>query len=227
MSLASSTIASPLSVALRETTASAHERAEKSGFIDDLLQGHSCPAAFTALTIQLEAVYDQFESLLTGHYAGHPLLRAVDDRSLDRTAALSRDVEHLLRGARPGADQLVPATHAYVARLRDDHDPEMMLAHHYVRYLGDLSGGQVIARLVQRHYAVPAAGLSFYRFEGIDAIKPYKDRYRAALDSIVMTADARDRVLARAVEAFELNAAVFADLERSRGARHDAAGVAA
>src|SRR5699024_7772612 len=109
-------------------------------------------------------------------------------------------------------------------RLRTDHTPEVMLANHYVRYLGDLSGGQAIARLVERHYEVDADGLGFYRFAGIPKRKPYKDRYRAALDSLEIDAGTRSRILAAAVESFELNGRVFADLAAAREPVHAAAG---
>lgn len=210
-----------LSHALRSTTSAAHQRAEQSSFVDDLLQGRSCSAAFAALTVQLASIYAALEAAIV-RTAGDPIVVAVDDRRLDRCEALRLDLATLrVRGI-----PVLPATEAYVAVLAAA-DAETVLAHHYVRYLGDLSGGQVIARLVQRSYGVPEAALHFYRFDGIEKLKPYKDAYRAALDALDVTDAQRERILARAIEAFELNEAVFADLARARGPRHAAAGVAA
>ena len=79
----------------------------------------------------------------------------------------------------------LPATAEYIARLNDieaTKDVARLLAHHYVRYLGDLSGGQVIGRMMQRHYGVSDECVTFYRFAEIPKTKPYKDNYRAALD---------------------------------------------
>ncbi|NLJ54422.1 MAG: biliverdin-producing heme oxygenase [Intrasporangiaceae bacterium] len=227
-----------LSAALRAATATAHERAETSTFVEDLLAGRSCAGAFTVLAVQQLPIYAALEDILTTHYSDHPLLRAVHDPALARTNALRHDVTTLLTQGYAGPTTpetvtrdvdrlLVDATRDYVQRLREEHDAPMLLAHHYVRYLGDLSGGQVIARLVARHYAVPQEALTFYRFEQIPALKPYKDGYRRALDTISLHDRTRALVLDRAIEAFELSAALFADLGRAMSERHLAAGVAA
>ena len=82
-------------------------------------------------------------------------------------------------------------------------------AHHYVRYLGDLSGGQVIGRMMQRHYGVSDECVTFYRFAEIPKTKPYKDNYRAALDALPIDAADRERLLAEATDAFLLNLNLF------------------
>lgn len=92
------------------------------------------------------------------------------------------------------------------------------LAHAYTRYLGDLSGGQVARTMLVRHYGLGDSELSFYRFDGIDKVKPYKDDYRAALDAVPLSLSERDAVVDEAVLAFELNSDLFADL----GERHQA-----
>jgi hypothetical protein len=47
-------------------------------------------------------------------------------------------------------------------------DPGLLLAHTYVRYLGDLSGGQLVASKIRRVYSLPpppAGGTAFYEFD--------------------------------------------------------------
>lgn len=220
-----------LALALRTRTAAAHESAEGSSFVADLLEGRACRRAFTALVAQQLVIYRALEETLHAHYLDHPLLRAVDDRRLDRVAAIEADLTALVGEdfevrLADGRLPILPATRAYADRLREQHTAEMLLAHHYVRYLGDLSGGQIIATLAHRHYGVPEEALHFYRFPGIDKLKPYKDDYRAALDTIELTDDQRERVLLAAVEAFALNEAVFAALAGSRAPQHAAAGLA-
>lgn len=222
----------PLSAALRAATAEAHERAEGSDFITGLMEGRACPAAFTALAVQQLVIYRALEDVLAEHYRGDPLVAAVDDRRLDRVASLEHDLGVLVG---PDVDvrlasgelPICPATAAYATALRERHTPEMVLANHYVRYLGDLSGGQVIARLVARHYGIAEDALTFYRFAGIEKPKVYKDGYRAALDALgaTLTGGQRERVLAAAVESFGLNQGVFADLGHQRAPQHAAAGV--
>lgn len=221
----------PLSVALRETTANAHQDAESSSFITSLMEGRACPSAFTALAAQQLVIYSALEDSLRSH-AGHRLLAPVDDRRLERVASLRHDLSVLVGEDYDVrlADGRLPvcrATVEYAGVLRTEASPEFLLANHYVRYLGDLSGGQVINRLVQRHYGITDEALTFYRFDGIGKPKPYKDAYRAALDGLDATPAEREQILAQAVRSFELNSAVFAELGAVRSDMHAAAGIAA
>lgn len=222
----------PLSVALRETTSAAHASAENSTFITDLMEGRACRRAFVALAVQQYVIYRAMEDVISAHYGDHPLLAGVHDPRLARVSALESDLTALVGPdfavrLAAGTLPICPATVAYATILRERHSPERILANHYVRYLGDLSGGQVIARLVQRHYGIGDEALAFYRFDGIEKLKPYKDDYRAALDAIAMTDAQRSATLAAAVEAFALNEAVFADLGAARMPLHAAAGIVA
>lgn len=212
-----------LSAELRDATAEAHADAEGSAFVTNLMEGSLDVRAFTFLHAQLHVIYEAFEATLHAHYLDHPLVRSLDDRRLDRRAAVRADLEHLHPGFEEalatGDLPVVPATRRYADLLRDEHTAERVLANHYVRYLGDLSGGQAIARLVARNYGVAPEGLGFYAFEGINKPKVYKDEYRARLNALEIDEATRSRLLAAAVEAFEMNRAVFADLERQLGTR--------
>ena len=91
-------------------------------------------------------------------------------------------------------------------------DPARIVAHHYLRYLGDLSGGQIIGRLVERHYGIAPGDLSMWRFEGIDKHKPYKDEYRAKLNVYAVTPERVSSLLEEAAKGFTLNKALFREL---------------
>ncbi len=214
----------PLSEALRLTTSEAHRDAETSPYISDLMGGRSCRSAFVMLAVQQLVIYEALEQSVTRH-AAHPLLAPLADRRLDRVNALHHDltelagpdhVDQILSGRLP----VVRATHAYATMLRETTAAETVLANHYVRYLGDLSGGQAIAALVRRHYGIPAEALSFYRFDDIGAVKPYKDAYRMTLDQLTATPDQRAAILDAAVESFRLNEAVFAELAATQQPLH-------
>ena len=89
------------------------------------------------------------------------------------------------------------------------------MAHHYTRYLGDLSGGQAIGRVLARAYELEQPeGVRFYDFEDIPKPKPYKDAYRARLDALPLGEDDKAAVLAEVKVAFDLNGALFAELSR-------------
>lgn len=203
----------PLSVALQRSTAVAHERAENSGFMSRLLGGESNADALVALLAQSLPVYAALEAAVARN-ASDPRIAPLIDARLERTAALRADLD-AHRAAGHAMPEPLPATQRYVADIEAcADDPAALVGHHYVRYLGDLSGGQIIARLVRRHYGLED-GLTFYDFD-IEKPKVYKDSYRAALDALPL--DERDRAAAldAATRAFELNSELFSDLDSAR-----------
>ena len=60
--------------------------------------------------------------------------------------------------------------------------PAGFVAHHYTRYLGDLSGGQLVRKALQREYGLGEEGTAFYAFPGV-AVGAVKRRYREMLDA--------------------------------------------
>lgn len=206
----------PLSTSLREETAGAHTQAEQAAFLAALLEGALSVEAFADYTAQLHVIYVELERVIRAA-AGHPMLDPFYDPRLERSAALENDLRHLYGPEWRDVVRILPATRAYVSRLaslRADGVGE--LAHHYVRYLGDLSGGQVIARLAQIRYGLEPRHLSFYDFSCVGKIKPYRDSYRHSLDELELSARGREVLVAEAHVAFRLNFSVLAAL----GARH-------
>src|SRR5699024_5890264 len=106
----------------------------------------------------------------------------------------------------------LPATQNYVEALRKigaEQDGAAALAHHYVRYLSDMSGGQVIARMFEQYYGLDERSTSFYDFDAIGRIKPYRDRYRITLNQLELGAEDKERIIDCASTAFAMNQAVF------------------
>jgi len=92
-------------------------------------------------------------------------------------------------------------------------DPALFVAHHYTRYLGDLSGGQAIGRILARTFGLEDdRGIAFYQFDAVPKPKPYKDEYRARLDALPLTAADQQRVVEEVKVVFGLNGALFAEL---------------
>jgi heme oxygenase len=206
----------PLSVALREGTRDEHETAERSGFVELLLAGGLDRAAYADLAAQQLVVYTALEA------AG---ARLKDDGAhgglvfdeLTRVPAIEADLDHLYGPSWRTQVRVLPATQAYVERLAQTADSlPRYAAHAYTRYLGDLSGGQIIKRMLQRHYGFTAEGIAFYDFPQIHKLKPFKDVYRERLDALVLDDDDRAAVVEEARLAFRLNADVFGEL----GAAH-------
>lgn len=80
------------------------------------------------------------------------------------------------------------------------------MAHAYTRYLGDLSGGQVLGKITQKSLGLSSKeGLSFFSFPGVTSPNRFKQLYRSRMNSIELTERQRAAVLQEAVNAFELN----------------------
>lgn len=205
-----------LSQRLREETADLHRQAERSGIMFDLLRGRLERSTYATLLRDLLEVYTSLEGRLDER-AGAEALRGIHDRDLYRTAALRRDLAALHGEGWEAALAPGDAARAYAERLREA-PPLQLAVHAWVRYLGDLSGGQALGGVVARLLALPGGaagdGVAFYRFPAIDDIASYKQRFRAALDAIPLAAAEADAAVEEAREAFRLNVRVFEDVAR-------------
>lgn len=206
---------------LRAGTAEVHREAEDAAFVRDLMGGHGSLADHAALLRQLSFVYAELEALAPAVGADDPRLVPFLDPRLARSARIAADLDVLLgagwqASAVPGA-----ATSAYLVRLREVAGswPTGILAHHYVRYLGDLSGGQVISAMLRRHYGAPAEALTFYDFSGVGDLVPYKRRYRELLDAVALDEDERAALVRESVHAYRLNRFLFDELGAARASR--------
>lgn len=85
-------------------------------------------------------------------------------------------------------------------------NPELLVAHAYTRYLGDLSGGQVLGKITQKSLGLSSKeGLSFFSFPGVSSPNRFKQLYRSRMNSVELTEEEKAAVLEEAVDAFELN----------------------
>ncbi|ALO07892.1 biliverdin-producing heme oxygenase [Streptomyces gardneri] len=205
----------PFSTLIRTASHEQHTEAETSSFMGDLLGGRLAVDAYARYTEQLWFVYraleEGAEALREDPVAG-PFIQA----ELFRTAALEQDLAHL-RGPdwRAGVSPL-PATVAYAERVAEcARDwPAGYVAHHYTRYLGDLSGGQIIRDKAERTwgFARKGDGVRFYVFEEIGNPAAFKRTYRELLDGVNADDLEKQRIVDECKRAFDFNSAVFHQL---------------
>lgn len=197
------------STSLRERTMADHGDAEGSTLMRDLVAGTLERERMGEMLGQHLLVYRALEARARA-LADDPVVAPFLLPGLERTEALETDVALLL-----GPDATVvarPGTAEYVARLEAVGSwAGGFVAHHYTRYLGDLSGGQHIRRVVERAY--PDLAIRFYTFEAVESPKALKDRYRQLLDEAPWSIDEQDRIVAEVREAYRLNQVMFASLE--------------
>lgn len=193
----------PLSAAMREGSRPEHEEAEGTGFVADLLAGRAHPDRYAAYLLRLRVVYAALERAVRDH-RDHPAVAAVHDESLCRVDALDADLDHWW----PGRDRAVssPAADRYRVRIEEaGTTPPLLVAHHYTRYLGDLSGGRMLAQALRRSYGLDRRGLAFYEFDAIPKPVAYKRAYRDRLDALDLDDAARADVVGEVRRAFRLN----------------------
>ncbi|GAA1763522.1 biliverdin-producing heme oxygenase [Nocardioides hankookensis] len=202
-----------LSAAMREGSLAEHQAAEDSSFMSELLGGRVNERGYADYLLRLRVAYAAMEELVRAH-GDDAGVAAVHDEALERLAAIDADLDHWL--GHEGGVRTVdsPAADAYRQRLVDAAAqwPTLLVAHHYTRYLGDLSGGQAIGRILDRTFGLDGAGIAFYDFPEIAKPKIYKDGYRARLDALDLTAEEQERVVDEVQTAFRLNQALFAEL---------------
>ncbi|WP_043501049.1 heme oxygenase (biliverdin-producing) [Georgenia sp. SUBG003] len=201
-----------MSEQLREGTRAEHRAAESQAFVDKLLAGGLDVTAYADLAAQQLEIYSALEDV-GDQIRRDPRVATLGFTELKRVPSIKRDLTHLYGPDWRAEIRILPATRTYAARLRAvvGRLPEYA-AHAYTRYLGDFSGGQIIKRMMQRHYGLGTDGLSFYDFPEIPKAKPFKDLYRERLDGLGLDAAETARAVAEAQEAFRLNRAVFAEL---------------
>ncbi|HEU5150216.1 MAG TPA: biliverdin-producing heme oxygenase [Iamia sp.] len=199
------------STTLRERTMVDHGDAEGSTLMRDLVAGTLERDRLGTMLGQHLLVYRALEA--TGRaLADDPVVAPFLLPGLERTEALEDDVRLLLGPDAATTVTALPGTAEYVARIEAVGAwAGGFVAHHYTRYLGDLSGGQHIRRIVERAY--PDLPIRFYTFEGVASPKALKDRYRQLLDEAPWSPVEQDRVVAEVREAYRLNQAMFSSLE--------------
>jgi len=204
-----------LSVAMRDGSAAEHREAEGSEFVERLVAGELAVEGYVEYLVRLRTVYAALESV-GQMLRNDPIAGGFIDSDLDRVAAINADLAYW---APEGAPSVVsPAADAYAARiLASAQWGGLYIAHHYTRYLGDLSGGQVIGKVLSRTFELDGRGVDFYEFTEIPKPKPYKDAYRLRLDGLALERADKDRVVDEVKVAFQLNHAVFEELAGQLG----------
>lgn len=199
---------------LKTETRALHTSAERSTFMGVLLRGRMERPAYCALLRNLHAIYAVLEPAL-GRHAQHPVIAPVFLPALWRGPALAHDLD-VLHG--PGWRDDLPLQSAasdYTCRLceLDAARPAWLLAHAYVRYLGDLSGGQMMGSIVARTLPAPdARAVAFYDFGDALRTRQLTQAFRAGLGSIVADAPLADELVHEARQAFELHRRLFDEL---------------
>lgn len=203
---------------LREGTKHSHTIAENTAFMKCFLKGIVEKEPFRKLTANLYFVYSALEEEMQRHL-DHPVVKLMYFPELNRKEKLEEDLAFYY--GENWQTQIVPSTEgqAYVARIREvaQTEPALLVAHAYVRYMGDLSGGQSLRNIARSAMDLPAdkgTGLhEFDAFSTVEARKEFKFKYRDTLNDLPVDQELIQKIVDEANHAFVLNHNVFHELE--------------
>uniref|UniRef100_A0A8B9KFX1 heme oxygenase (biliverdin-producing) n=1 Tax=Astyanax mexicanus TaxID=7994 RepID=A0A8B9KFX1_ASTMX len=128
---------------------------------------------------------------------------------LHRHEALAQDLEYFYGEDWQNQISCSSAAQHYVDRIHEvgQTDPVLLVAHAYTRYMGDLSGGQVLKKVAQRALRLPPTGegVKFYEFDSIHSAKAFKQLYRSRMNELELDAQTKEKLVQEAVLAFQFN----------------------
>ena len=209
---------SDLASQLREGTKQSHTMAENTAYMKCFLKGIVEKEPFRKLLANFYFVYSTLEAELLRH-RNHSVVGLIYFPELNRKASLEQDL--VFYYGENWRREIVPseAGRNYVARLQQisNSEPALLVAHAYVRYLGDLSGGQGLKNIVRSALALASdKGTKFYEFDAfssIGAIREFKGKYRDALNFLPVDQELAAKIIAEANYAFSLNCDLLHSLE--------------
>ena len=202
-------------IQLKEGTKKSHSAAENTTFVKSFLRGVVNKESYRALVNDLYFVYCALEEEVS-KLKDHPVVGNLQLSDLNRRDALEMDLRYYYGPIWRSLIKPSEACERYVNRIREvaKNEPELLVGHHYTRYLGDLSGGQILKGIAQKALELgDGQGLKFYDFEKIEDTKAYKAGYKGILNNLPIDQNQADAIIEEANYAFKINMDMFNSLE--------------
>ena len=202
---------------LREGTKKSHTMAENTGFISCFLKGVVDKSSYRSLLADLYFVYSAMEDEIDRLCKeGHPVVMPIGFKELNRRETLEKDLSFYFGSNWSNLVKASSSAKKYVERIHQvaKSSPELLIGHHYSRYIGDLSGGQLLKKITKKAMNLSNDdGLNFYIFDQIVDEKLFKANYRNTLDSLPINQEMADLIVQEANHAFKFNMEIFQELE--------------
>ena len=210
----------PLSKQLKEGTKKSHSAAENTKFVRGFLKGVVNEEEYRKLLTNFWYVYDTMEQRIKE--TKDPLATVLHKYQpiLNRTAFLEQDLRYYYGPMWREQQTPSEACNTYCYRINEiaEKDPYLLIAHHYTRYIGDLSGGQILKNIAQKALQpAKGSGLLFYEFPRVPDAKKFKEEYRADLDSLDINEHDTNNLINEANYAFRLNMYLFDEIQGDAG----------
>tara|TARA_Y100000401_G_C8295835_1_gene211263 strand:- start:327 stop:1028 length:702 start_codon:yes stop_codon:yes gene_type:complete len=206
---------SDFSKQLKEGTKKSHTMAENTSFVASFLRGVVDESKYRQLVANFYFIYHALETEVENN-KDNPFVGPMRLNGLSRHDALIKDCEYFYGD--DWREKIYPTeqTQRYVNRIHEvaKENPELLIAHHYTRYMGDLSGGQILKGIAQKALGLKEDGLAFYEFPEISDKKGFKESYRRVLDTMIPATQKNvDGIIVEANYAFRLNMYMFEEIQ--------------
>ena len=202
---------------LREGTKKSHTMAENTGFVACFLKGVVEKTSYRKLIGDLYFVYKAMEEEIDRLVQeDHPVIKHIGFKELFRRQTLEKDLEFYYGNNWLDQIKISESAKSYVDRIRlvANESPELLVGHHYTRYIGDLSGGQILKKIAKKALNLRGDdGLNFYEFKLIEDEKLFKKSYSETLNKLPIDQITADNIIEEANEAFAYNMNMFRELE--------------
>lgn len=202
---------------LREGTTKSHSMAENVSFVKSFLGGVVDKKSYRKLVANLYFVYVAIEEQMLLNKQ-HPVIEPIYFTELNRTKSLEEDLSYYYGADWQNQIEISEATQIYVRRIQEIgiNQPELLVAHAYTRYMGDLSGGQILKKIAQNAMNLShGEGTAFYDFTEIEDDNKFKAHYRSQLNNTPVNEEQISDIIAEANIAFTLNMKMFQELNAS------------
>ncbi len=202
---------------LREGTKKSHTMAENTGFVACFLKGVVEKTSYRKLLSDLYFVYQAMETEIDRLVIEeHPVIKHIGFRELYRKNSLENDLYYYYGANWKEEISISSSAKTYVERIHyvAKESPALLVGHHYTRYIGDLSGGQILKKIAKKALNLnDSNGLNFYEFDLIDDEKKFKKFYSSTLNQLPIDQDIADQIIEEANQAFTYNMEMFKELE--------------
>lgn len=195
---------------MRRRTSELHIAAEQSGIVAAIIRGQVSRFRYALFLRNLLPAYRAMELAL-------PNFDGLAQPSLYRTERIIADLINLNGSDWAASLPLLPSGERYAARVEWAGHSEMLLAHCYTRYLGDLYGGRVLARRIMTRFGPDFRAVAFLTFPDIQDVDAFCESYRRNLDRAVSSLPDVEGVVEEAAVAFTLNIRLSLEVDGWRG----------
>tara|TARA_B100000579_G_C22679044_1_gene779392 strand:+ start:143 stop:820 length:678 start_codon:yes stop_codon:yes gene_type:complete len=206
---------SDFALQLKTETKKSHSAAENTKFVGAFLRGVVSKESYKQLVANFYFIYSAMEEEME-RLKDHPVVGKMYFEVLNRTNDLERDLRYYYGPMWRSLIKPTEQCQRYVNRISEvaEDDPELLVGHLYTRYMGDLSGGQILKGIAEKAMVLrEGEGLHFYDFKDISDKKGFKTRYRSSLDSLPINQSEANAIINEANYAFRLNMYMFDELE--------------